>query len=289
MAAIQQFSSVVLGKSKATQGAPCKRASLKVVGAARPQSSRSAQLKNTKKWATKAGSDVAFESYDEAFVQDKNWEDIFRLKNGFKLFREKATENFPELIEELKNTQEPKVMVIACADSRVSPSMLMQTRPGDIFVVRNVANMVPPYETQGRFHGTSAAIEFAVIHLKVEHIIVMGHSGCGGIKALMDKSFEDMLATKTAGMEFIPNWVSSGQPARERTLRKFPDATFAEQCRACEQESVNSSLSNLLTFPFIKEAIQSGQLDIHGWYYNLQELNLRTWTMDFKLSSVETI
>eukprot|EP00238_Polyblepharides_amylifera_P001583 CAMPEP_0196570358 /NCGR_PEP_ID=MMETSP1081-20130531/429_1 /TAXON_ID=36882 /ORGANISM="Pyramimonas amylifera, Strain CCMP720" /LENGTH=321 /DNA_ID=CAMNT_0041886753 /DNA_START=113 /DNA_END=1079 /DNA_ORIENTATION=+ len=206
------------------------------------------------------------------------------LRNGFLSFRSKAEKKLPELIDQLKLTQEPKVMVIACADSRVSPTMLMQTKPGDIFVVRNVANLVPPYEKQGKFHGTSAALEFAVCHLKVEHIIIMGHSGCGGIKALMDESFEETLATNPIGMEFIPNWVSTGQPARERIRRTHPNATFEEQCRECEELSINASLSNLLTFPFLKEAISSRELHIHGAYYNLQELSLKTWSMDVKIS-----
>mmetsp|Transcript_39813 Transcript_39813/g.76108 ORF Transcript_39813/g.76108 Transcript_39813/m.76108 type:complete len:199 (+) Transcript_39813:985-1581(+) len=192
--------------------------------------------------------------------------------------------------------QRPKVMVVSCCDSRVSPNMMLQAQPGDIFTVRNVANLVPPYEGSiGRHHpdsgnhGTSAALEYAVCHLKVEHIIVMGHSRCGGIKALMESAENDDLSKGRYGMDFIPSWIKVALPARERTLRYCPDEKFEDKCRFCEKESVTVSLGNLLTFPWIKEGVNKGNLAIHGWYYDMDSFKLKTWDMKLFVSEVEEV
>ncbi|KAG6550354.1 hypothetical protein Mapa_008317 [Marchantia paleacea] len=195
-----------------------------------------------------------------------------RLKQGFVKFKEERFLKESELFTQLAGGQQPKVMVIACADSRVCPTMLMGLNPGEVFTVRNVANLVPPCEKErGNNHGTSAALEFAVNHLKVEHIIVIGHRNCGGIKALMSRKPEEFES------DFIGSWMTCGLPAREHTLVNMAGKSFGDQCKYCEQEAINVSLANLLTFPWIKEKFEAGTLGVHGWYYDFVEGELTSW------------
>ena len=151
---------------------------------------------------------------------------LTKLAEGFKLFKQRYYIIEPELYEQLIDKgQTPKTLVIACCDSRVHPAQVLSTNPGDIFVVRNVANLVPPFEDDGKSHGTSAAIEYGVKHLKVEHIIVFGHGQCGGIKSLMagDVGSEDN--------SFIDSWLSTAMPARAKILQNHADKPFKEQCQ----------------------------------------------------------
>ncbi|KAK3270259.1 hypothetical protein CYMTET_21335 [Cymbomonas tetramitiformis] len=214
------------------------------------------------------------------------WTTIEKLKGGFKSFKTEVYHNFPQLFHSLQNCQSPKVMMITCCDSRVSPNMILQAHPGDVFTVRNVANLVPPYERQGDYHGTSAALEYAVCFLKVEQIIIMGHSNCGGIRALMTKDEAELKAgvNKT---DFIDTWMRLGLPARERTHRYASHLSPEDQLCYCEKESVNVSLANLLSFPWVKEAVNQGNLSIHGWYYNMTACSLSTWTMRLHVSEYE--
>lgn len=190
--------------------------------------------------------------------------DIKKFIAGFKRFQENYFGRDQELYGRLRDGQNPGAMVIACSDSRVDPAILMDCEPGDLFVVRNVANLVPPYEVGGGLHGVSAALEFGVCALEVEHLIVLGHSSCGGIHTLMH------------GMphgerpEFIANWVNISARARERVLAAFPEATPQEQSHACEEASILVSLENLQTFPWIRERVQQGKLILHGWYFDLK-------------------
>ena len=191
--------------------------------------------------------------------------ELDKLKAGYKQFRKHYFEENPELYRQLtEKGQSPKAMIIACCDSRVHPAHVMNTDPGDVFVVRNVANLVPPYVDDGKTHGTSAAIEFAVKHLKVPHIIVMGHSQCGGIRALMEGSHEG----KTH--KFIDPWMAIMTPAREQVTREYASATLDEQCHHCEQAAISVSLENLMTFPFIVRALEANQLHTHGWYFDIE-------------------
>ena len=184
---------------------------------------------------------------------------VEHLINGFKGFREAYYENQPNFYRDLvENGQHPKVMVIACSDSRISPSIITNVAPGELFVVRNVANLVPPYAPDGSYHGTSAAIEFAVRDLKVEDIIVLGHSHCGGIKALCE---EDEGQSKR---EFVRSWMSIVEKACDKSLEG------AVQLRQVEREAVKVSLGNLLTFPWLKERMDNGNLVLHGWLFDLE-------------------
>jgi carbonic anhydrase len=192
----------------------------------------------------------------------KNVED---LVTGFRRFRSAYYGERRDLVERLvRQGQAPKVMVVACSDSRVDPDIVTDCDPGDLFVVRNVANLVPPYEEGGGYHGTSAAIEFAVRCLHVEHVIVMGHARCGGIRALLgDIRFED-----GAG-QFITPWMSIAEQARREAVAEHAAENAESLAVACEQAAVRVSLGNLMSFPFVRAAVAAGQLRVHGWYFDL--------------------
>lgn len=165
--------------------------------------------------------------------------------------------------------QSPKTMVISCCDSRVTPEVIFCSGPGDIFVVRNVANLVPPYETGGRFHGVSAALEFAVLNLRVDNIVVLGHSGCGGIKASLNQT----AATQTQA-RFITNWMSMLDEAKLSVLSAHQTADADTIQGALEVAGVESSVKNLRTFPFISELESSGKLKLFGAHFDVKTGNL---------------
>jgi carbonic anhydrase len=188
------------------------------------------------------------------------------LLKGFQSFRLLRYERKPELFEELLRGQSPKVMIIACCDSRVDPAIILDTDPGELFVVRNVANLVPPCEQGGGYHGTSAALEFAVTGLEVEHIVVFGHAKCGGIRSLMQEA-ED---SRDESGGFIHAWMNIAAEARRKVLASHPVATLEEQACACEKAAIGVSLQNLMTFPWIRERVEAGKLGLHGWYFDLE-------------------
>jgi len=190
--------------------------------------------------------------------------EIQRLLKGFQTFKENYYESAHSVFHSLKEGQSPKSMIIGCSDSRVDPAILTGSAPGDIFVMRNVANLVPLYEESSGRHGVSAALEFAVCYLKVEHVIVLGHSGCGGINALMTGAYGP------AGKGFISNWMSIAAPARDKVLAELPGEDEQNQQRAAEKAAIGISLENLRTFPFINTGIRQGRLSLHGWYFDLQ-------------------
>ncbi|MFT6077623.1 MAG: carbonic anhydrase [Myxococcota bacterium] len=183
--------------------------------------------------------------------------------SGYKKFRQKYFEGSDNLYENLKKGQKPKVLVIACSDSRVDPAIILNCKPGDLFVVRNVANLVPPYENDGGHHGTSAALEFGILSLGIKHIIVLGHSSCGGIGALV----EDSLKIKEEN--FISKWMEIAKPALQKTIENYPEVSIKEQVSHCTKFALINSLNNLLTFPWIKEKAQIKELSVHSWYFNL--------------------
>ncbi|MCL4134482.1 UNVERIFIED_CONTAM: hypothetical protein GTU68_019020 [Idotea baltica] len=148
-------------------------------------------------------------------------------------------------------------MLIACADSRADPTDIFDAAPGQLFVLRNVANLVPPYEDGGGLHGVSAALEFAVTALKVKHIVVMGHGSCGGVSASLSAAND-----KPVG-QFIAPWVSLLDAARDRVLKENPD----DPQQALEFSGVGESLKNLMSFPFVRTAFEAGQLTLHGAWF----------------------
>lgn len=190
--------------------------------------------------------------------------DIATFLAGFERFREKYFAGDDSVYSRLRQGQSPRALVISCCDSRADPGMLMGAGPGDIFVVRNVANLVPPYRNGAEMPGIRADIEFAVKSLNVEHIIILGHSGCGGIRALMDGE-----GITENHYEFIGTWVTIAKAARERVLRELAGESDAVQARACGQWAISLSLDNLLSFPWIRERVEAGTMALHGWYFDI--------------------
>ncbi len=188
-----------------------------------------------------------------------------KLTDRFRRFKHRHFVPNADHYEELATYgQDPEVMIISCCDSRVDPETIFTAMPGEMFVVRNVANLVPPYETGGKYHGVSTAIEFAVMNLRVKHLVIMGHSGCGGIKAALDQS----AAIQTEAM-FISRWMSMLDEARLHVLAANQMAPAAEKQRILEQEGIKNSIKNLRTFPFVREAEDKGRLSLHGAYFEI--------------------
>jgi carbonic anhydrase len=185
---------------------------------------------------------------------------------GYRRFRSEDWSRQRARWSELAEGQSPRVMVIACSDSRVDPSQIFDVSPGEIFVVRNVANLVPPFETNPGHHGVSAALEFAVTQLNVEEVVVMGHGACGGVKAALERPFAG--AMPGAG-GFIANWISLLDEARERVVAEH--GTGPEAIRAFELECVRVSIANLQTFPFVSEREASGRLKLRGAYFAIAD------------------
>jgi carbonic anhydrase len=195
------------------------------------------------------------------------------LIEGFRRFRRQYFEKEPTLYRDLvAHGQKPGVAMVACADSRVDPSVVLQAEPGTVFAVRNVANLVPPYDPGGGYHGTSAALEFAVRGLGVAHIVVLGHAHCGGIRALLDGATE----RKESG-GFVGPWMRIVDAAARRVIATMPGTDPAARQRACEQNAVLVSLENLTTFPWIREGIDEGRLRVHGWYLDIAEGRLAVY------------
>jgi carbonic anhydrase len=189
------------------------------------------------------------------------------LVDGYRRFRSNEWKSERERWAELAEGQSPKVMVLACSDSRVEPSIIFDARPGEMFVVRNVAALSPPYETTPGNHGVSAALEFAVTQLEVEEIIVLGHGSCGGCAASLTGQFDG--APHGAG-HFIASWVSLLDEARTSVLAKH-DALDQDAFTEMELRAVQVSLANLRTFPFVSEREKSARLRLHGCHFSIAD------------------
>ncbi|HDS83916.1 MAG TPA: carbonic anhydrase [Phycisphaerales bacterium] len=196
------------------------------------------------------------------------------LINGFKRFQRRYYKQDNSLYAQLREAQRPKVLVIGCSDSRVDPAILTDCQPGDLFVVRDVANLVPPYEKNAPDNGVSSAVEYAVRHLNVEHIVVLGHSHCGGIDALMHCDSDHPSG------EFIDQWVMTARSARQKVEQEMSDKDEDQKVCACEQASILVSLENLMTFPWVAGAVHAGRLTLHGWYFDLDTGSLLAWNAD---------
>ncbi|PPK62094.1 carbonic anhydrase [Malaciobacter marinus] len=172
-------------------------------------------------------------------------------------------DDFNTLVEK---GQSPEVLFIGCSDSRVVPDLIMDSKPGDMFILRNVGNFVPPFEADFDFHGSSAAIEFAVSVLNVKHIIVCGHSHCGACKALYSEIEDDNI-----GLVHVKKWLELGKKARNYVLNNYLDLSAEEIYTKTEKSSVVYQLRNLLTYPEIKRKVEEKTLEIHGWYYKIED------------------
>jgi carbonic anhydrase len=189
------------------------------------------------------------------------------LIDGYHRFRHKDWARERERWAGLAEVQNPKVMVLSCADSRVDPAQIFDARPGEMFVVRNIAALAPPYETSGGYHGVSAALEFAVTQLRVADILVMGHGLCGGCAAGLTGEFED---TEPGEGHFIADWVRMLDEARDEVRARHPTLD-REAFRDMEWEAVKVSLANLRTFPWIADREAAGELALHGAHFSIAE------------------
>ena len=191
------------------------------------------------------------------------------LIEGYRRFRASGWSAERDRWSQLAEGQSPKVMVIACSDSRVDPAQIFDAGPGEIFVVRNVANLVPPFETTAGRHGVSAALEFAVTQLAVEEVVVMGHGFCGGCAAALTGQFDD--APHGEG-HFIADWIEMLEPAREKVRSRHGSGAFDRSAfHEMELESVRVSIANLRTFPFVREREEAGQLKLRGAYFAISD------------------
>ena len=193
--------------------------------------------------------------------------DVPALMNGYRRFQANLNPPETDLYRSLaEEGQAPKTMVIACCDSRVDPAAIFNAGPGELFVVRNVANLVPPFEPHGDYHGTSAALEFAVNGLEVGTILVMGHARCGGVRAFLDGHRQH-----SAKRGFIDRWMSLLNTARTQVLRERAEASIESEQKALEHASVRQSIENLTSFPFIKERLANGRLRLRGAYFDISD------------------
>lgn len=204
-----------------------------------------------------------------------------RLLNGYLNFRSGRYSDESERYKKLgEGQQKPSVMIIACCDSRAAPETIFDAGPGEIFVMRNVANLVPPYAPDGKHHATSAAIEFAVIGLNVKHIVVMGHGRCGGIRAVVDSS--DPLS---AG-DFIGKWMSDVKDVAEAVRADHPHDHVHDLQTAVEHASVEHSLANLRTFPWLRMRENKKDVSIHGSWFDIALGELHIYDEDSRQWSV---
>ncbi|MBM3645715.1 MAG: carbonic anhydrase [Alphaproteobacteria bacterium] len=195
-----------------------------------------------------------------------------RLLKGFNDFRLGYFAEHQDLFERLsRDGQAPKILLVGCADARVDPGIVTQTRPGELFTVRNVAALVPPaqYPPDMRHHGTSAAIEFAVRALGVEHVVVLGHALCGGIRSLVDGK-----ESVYADYDYLASWTAIAQGVRDRVVAELPGRPADEIARAVEQASVLNSVTNLMSFRWLAERVEAGTLVLHAWWFNMTEGSL---------------
>jgi carbonic anhydrase len=193
--------------------------------------------------------------------------DFSALIEGYRRFRDREWRAERDRWSELAEGQRPKVMVIACSDSRVDPAQIFDARPGEMFVVRNVANLVPPFERDNHYHGVSAALEFAVTQLEVDELVVMGHGFCGGCEAALTGRFDN--ADHGEG-HFIAHWIDMLAEERAGIRARHPELgrqAFLEM----ELAGVRISLRNLRTFPWVREREQAGRLKLHGAYFAIAD------------------
>lgn len=200
--------------------------------------------------------------------------DISHFESAVRRFRTEFYERDPEMMHKLATEgQAPATLIISCCDSRVDTGVLLQASPGELFTVRNIANLVPPYQQGAGLHGTGAAIEYAVRDLGVDHVIVLGHASCGGIKAVLAAADGHPI-----DREFVGDWVSMAMNATELYLnpdkagvrQKVSLDLLKENPGLVERAAVTGSLHNLLTYPWVKERVDAGKLALHGWWFDIE-------------------
>jgi carbonic anhydrase len=194
-----------------------------------------------------------------------------RLVAGYEVFLGGRFRREQDRYSDLAATgQKPKVLLIGCCDSRVSPEVIFDADPGEIFVIRNVANLIPPYTPNDDLHGTSAALEFAVRNLKVEHIVIMGHASCGGVRAFVEDAADPSKPPPPPG-DFIGHWMSLIKPAAEQIGPPSKTEPLADYAERLAKASILHTLQNLRTFPYVRELEAKGELALHGAYFGVAD------------------
>jgi carbonic anhydrase len=186
-----------------------------------------------------------------------------RLYKGILNFQRSYFKEEEEFFRRLSEGQSPEVMFVTCADSRIDPNLVTQSRPGELFIVRNVGNIIPPYGSIKDKNSVAAAIEMAVLDLKVKDIIICGHSNCGAMQSLYRDEKE------VQSMPHLKEWLQMADSVKELVLRHYAEANVEIRQRVTEEENVLLQLHNIQTYPFVRQALDQGILHIHGWYYNI--------------------
>jgi carbonic anhydrase len=197
-----------------------------------------------------------------------------KLIEGAVAFRQNDFETHEKLFSELGKEQKPHTLFIGCSDSRLVPNMITTTMPGELFIIRNVANIVPPYQNTGEYLAAVSAIEFAIQALEVENIVVCGHSNCGGIAALYKP------AEYFSKLPHTRKWLELAYPVKEKVLNILPDGNHASREWLTEQMNVVEQIHHLLTYPFIAEKYQEKKLNIIGWYYIIETGEIFSYNVD---------
>ena len=191
--------------------------------------------------------------------------DVSKFLSGFKRFQKNYLGEHHDLFDALvQEGQRPSALMIACCDSRCDPALLTDCDPGDMFVVRNVANLVPPHVQATYFAATTSAIAFAIHNLEVEHVIVMGHAQCGGIRALLEHK-----TPERDEEALVAKWLEIAEEARQQVLKDLSDKPPEVAAHACEHASILVSLENLMSYPWIRQRVNEGKLALHGWYFDM--------------------
>lgn len=199
-------------------------------------------------------------------------ENFKKLLKGYKDFRKKYAHGNKSVMRYLSlYGQKPKTMVIACCDSRVDPALILQCDPGDLFVVRNVANIVPPYERDNAYHGTSAALEFGICFLKIKHLILLGHSQCGGIQALLEN--KNLIKGNSCHNDFITKWVSVIEDTSF-----IDDPNNLAKVDEYAKLALKASYKNCMTFPWLQQKVSSQELYVHLWFFDIKTGEIFTYS-----------
>jgi carbonic anhydrase len=186
---------------------------------------------------------------------------------GFQSFQKEYTEDTSGRYRELAQYgPHSKILMIACCDSRADPAVITNAAVGDLMVIRNIANLVPPHDANGPFQESQAALDFAVCYLNVEHIVVMGHSRCGGIRSLLTRLLDD-----AEPRHALERWTEVAEPAARAVLADMPGESLDEQACACSRRALIASLENLDSYPWVAQKREQGLLQVHGWYFNLAD------------------
>jgi carbonic anhydrase len=186
-----------------------------------------------------------------------------KLLKGIHIFQESYFKKEEDFFRRLSEKQTPEVLFITCSDSRVDPNLVTQSRQGELFIVRNVGNIIPPYDAIKDKNSVAAAIEFAVLGLKVKDIIICGHSNCGAMQTLYKDEQE------LRNMPHLRDWLKLADPVRDIVLKNYPETSSEIRQRITEEENVLCQMNNIQTYPFVLDALKTGVLHLHGWYFNI--------------------